>query len=199
MHVQSLTFLLCVHLNSECKSFVIKSYSRMQTYVIIKTETWIKEIKGFITKCLWDTNCYSVLSIHFCFYDFDPLFLSVLACSICLRVLRAVPTVTSPASEQMSNDDMWKNVVMWTCHWDIKWGDAERLLTEAEVSLCSLSFSKAWQNAWQRFIHTVSTAVKLVLIFASDCGWGSKHKHNAQNVKGKMAQKMASLPTHQRT
>lgn len=115
MHVQSLTFLLCVHLNSECKSFVIKSYSRMQTYVIIKTETWIKEIKGFITKCLWDKNCYSVLSIHFCFYDFDPLFLSVLACSICLRVLRAVPTVTSPASEQMSNDDMWKNVVMWTC------------------------------------------------------------------------------------
>lgn len=85
------------------------------------------------------------------------------------------------------------------CLWDIKWGDAERLLTEAEVSLCSLSFSKAWQNALQRFIHTVSTAVKLVLIFASDCGWGSKHKHNAQNVKGKMAQKMASLPTHQRT
>lgn len=105
---------------------------------------------------------------------FFHLILSCLTHSVCLSVSMSLHQfLTSPVSEQMSNDIMRKNVFILTMSLKFKWEDAVRLffhLTNAEVFLLVSELSKA-KHLQDISLYFSYSTIKLLI-----CLWGNRRQ-----------------------
>lgn len=105
---------------------------------------------------------------------------------LCVHVFTLVPTVTSPASEQMSNDIMWKNVFILTVSLRYKMGRCWKTMIHFWQSL---KFSPA-SCFWVKLRKTPPRHFSVLYVHRRYRYWSSHlslgetaTKHFSQNVK----------------